>query len=201
MCPDSPTRLERKRSRIVQAAHQLFVKQGYHGTSMRQIAHKSGMALGSLYNHFDGKEDVFHAVFMQYHPYHEVMPALMNARGGTVEELVRDAANRMVTALGSRPDWLNLMFIEIVEFKSAHTSQLFNQIFPDGLQIVQDFSHLGEGKLRDVPPAILVRSFLGLFFSYYITEIILGNNAPPEFNTNALDYMVDIYLHGILERE
>ena len=31
-----------------------------------------------------------------------------------------------------------------------------------------------DGKTRDIPPFILARAFLGMFFSYYITEILMG---------------------------
>ena len=52
----SPSRGERTRAEIIQAAHDLFIQQGYHGTSMRQIAGQAGIALGGLYNHFESKE-------------------------------------------------------------------------------------------------------------------------------------------------
>ena len=81
---------EHTRTEIIRAAHNLFIKQGYHGTSMRQIASQADIALGGLYNHFEGKEDVFRAVFLEYHPYHEVVPALLAAKGETVEQFVRN---------------------------------------------------------------------------------------------------------------
>ena len=65
---------EQTRQAIIQAAHDLFLQQGYHGTSMRQIARNAEIALGGLYNHFASKEEVFEAVFLEYHPYHEVIP-------------------------------------------------------------------------------------------------------------------------------
>jgi hypothetical protein len=40
-----------------------------------------------------------------------------------------------------------------------------------------------------------------MFFSYYITEIIVAPVMPPELQANALDHFVDIFLHGILSRE
>ncbi len=54
---------EQTRGEIIRAAHKLFVQQGYHGTSMRQIAKQAGIALGGLYNHFDSKQEVFQAEF------------------------------------------------------------------------------------------------------------------------------------------
>ena len=81
-----------RRDQIIQVARQLFVQQGYHGTSMRQIARQAGIALGGVYNHFSSKEDVFKAVFLENHPYHQVLPALLEAQGESIEELVANAS-------------------------------------------------------------------------------------------------------------
>ena len=89
-------RREHTRTTILQAAHDLFIKQGYHGTSMRQIATTAQIALGGLYNHFASKEKVFEAVFLTFHPYHEVLPLISAAKGTNLEQLVQDAIRRMV---------------------------------------------------------------------------------------------------------
>jgi AcrR family transcriptional regulator len=200
MPQETPTRGQRTRNAIIRAAHRLFVKQGYHGTSMRQIAKQADIALGGIYNHFAGKENIFHAVFLEYHPYHEVLPALEAAQGESVEEFVRDAASQMLNALKRRPDFLNLMFIEIVEFESVHVHELFANIMPRGVKIVQSILSK-EGQIRPIPPVMIMRNFIGLFFSYHITEVILGPEAPPEFQENAMQHAVDIYLYGILSRD
>jgi AcrR family transcriptional regulator len=106
MTSDTPSRGEQTRSSILQAAHDLFVEQGYHGTSMRQVASRAGVALGGLYNHFPSKEAVFEAVFITYHPYHQVLPYIQQAQGATFEAVVHDAAARMVEVARGRPDFL-----------------------------------------------------------------------------------------------
>ena len=88
------TKGEVTRGEIMGAAHELFLKQGYHGTSMRQIAGATGITLGAIYNYFSSKEEIFKAVFLERHPYHDVLPALMKAEGPTPEEWVRDAAGK-----------------------------------------------------------------------------------------------------------
>jgi AcrR family transcriptional regulator len=198
MTVSSPTRGEQTRSDILQAAHDLFTRQGYHGTSMRQIAQQAGLALGGLYNHFSSKEQVFEAVFLAFHPYHQVLPLIAAAQGTNLEELVQDAIRRMVQAVQGHPDFMNLMFIELVEFKSAHARQLFTTLFPQGMQILQHLVGSYPEQIRPIPSPILVRTFLGLFFGYYLTETALAPAAPPEFRANAMQYFVDIYLHGIL---
>jgi len=194
----SPTRGEQTRSDILQAAHDLFIKQGYHGTSMRQIAQRASLALGGLYNHFSSKEQVFEAVFLAFHPYHEVLPLIAAATGANLEQLVQNAIERMVQAVEGRPDFMNLMFIEMVEFKSVHAQRLFADLFPHGMQILGNLVGSYPEQLRSIPSPMVVRTFMGLFFGYYLTETALAPGAPPEFRANAIQHFIDIYLHGIL---
>ena len=198
MTVSSPTRGEQTRTAILLAAHDLFIEQGYHGTSMRQIAQHAKLALGGLYNHFSSKEQVFEAVFITFHPYHEVLPLIAAAQGNNLEELVHDAIRRMVQAVEGRPDFMNLMFIELVEFKSAHAQQLFANLFPQGMQILQHLAGSFPDQIRPLPSPMVIRTFLGLFFGYYLTETALAPAASPEFRENAMQSFVDIYLHGIL---
>jgi len=200
MAEESTTKGERTRAEIVQAAHRLFIEQGYHGTSMRQIADRAGLALGGIYNHFAGKEDIFASVLLEYHPFQEILPALMAAQGETIEQFVRSAATRMLDALGKRPDFLNLIFIELVEFQGQHLSWLLESLQPKLLESARRFAQI-PGVLRPIPAPIMIRAFVGLFFSYFITELLIGDRFLPELQANALEYFVDIYLHGILGRD
>ncbi len=191
---------ERTRQAIVDAAYSLVIEQGYAATSMRQIAEKSGLALGSIYNHFSSKEKVFRAIIEERHPFLEIVPLLNSVQGGTIEEFVRNAARTLIDQLGHHPDFLNLMLTEIVEFKARHVPLLFKKFIPMVMPLAQHIQSM-DGDLREIPPFILVRAFLGMFFSYYITDILIGQAMPPEMRANALDNFVDIFLHGVLIKE
>jgi AcrR family transcriptional regulator len=53
---------EDTRTRILDASRELFVEQGYAGTSVRDIADRMGMTKGSLYYHFASKEELLLAL-------------------------------------------------------------------------------------------------------------------------------------------
>ena len=198
MSEDSTPRGERTRSEILQAALGLFTEHGYHGTSMRQIAQEAGIALGGIYNHFSGKEEIFKTVFIELHPFWETLPLMNAAQGDTIEEFVCDAARRMIDELGERPDFLNLMFIELVEFNGEHIPEFFEIFFPQFREFSQRFLAKSQ-KIRDIPLLMVTRVFIGLFLSYVITDLFIGKRLPAEGRENALDYFVEIYLHGILK--
>jgi len=48
--------------RIREVATALFYERGYHGTTMREIAGGAGMKAASLYNHYPGKQQLFHRI-------------------------------------------------------------------------------------------------------------------------------------------
>jgi AcrR family transcriptional regulator len=195
---EGETKGERTRARVVQAARELFVERGYHGTSMRQVADAAGLALGGIYNHFSGKEDIFVAVMLAHNPYDDIMGALEAAQGERVEDLVRDAAAGMLAALGSRPDGLHLLFIEIVEFGGQHLPRLFEKVAPGMMGFAQRLMTMGG--LRPIPLFTMIRAFVGFFFAYFITDWLIGGHFPSEMKEDAFDDFVDIYLHGVLRR-
>uniref|UniRef100_A0A7C1JKM2 TetR/AcrR family transcriptional regulator n=1 Tax=Caldilinea aerophila TaxID=133453 RepID=A0A7C1JKM2_9CHLR len=195
---DEPTRKgEQTQLRIVDAAYTLFMAQGYHGTSMRQIAQRAGLTLGGVYAHFVSKEEIWKAVLFERHPYHTILPVLRATEGETVEMFLRNAARRLVSELGKRNDLLHLMFIELVEFNGAHLPALYERIAPEIVPLFE-IVRSGKGRLRAIPPLVLARSFLGFFFSYYITEAMLPPSLLTLMGEDALDAFIDIYLYGVL---
>ena len=188
---------ERTRHAIEEAAYELFLEQGYSATSMRRIADRAGLALGGIYNHFSSKEEIFEAIILDKHPYKQILPVILSAPGRTLAEFVRNGAHALIGELGKRPDFIRLMFIEIVEFDSKHMPIFFEEIFPEFLPLVQRFQS-PEGELRPISPPLLLRAFMGMFFSFYMTELITEHMDIPEIHDNALDGFVEIFLHGIL---
>lgn len=56
---------DERRSQILLGAAELFVKHGYGGTSIRDIAQRTGLLPGSVYHYFPAKEDLFIAVHQE----------------------------------------------------------------------------------------------------------------------------------------
>jgi AcrR family transcriptional regulator len=188
------------RTHIVDTAYQLFVERGYSATSMRDIGQGAEVTVGAIYNHFQTKEEIWKEVLLTKHPYHEIFPLLLSAQGETVAEVVRASARAMVQELFKRPDLFNLLFIELVEFKGKHVPDVFEAIFPE-VAALQSIFKGKRGQMRSIPGPILLRSFVGLFFSYYITGMLMKDLPGVSIDEASLDRFVDLYLYGILEDE
>jgi AcrR family transcriptional regulator len=196
---DAPSKGEVTRSVIEDAAMELFIKNGYHATSMRQIAEQSGLALGGIYNHFKSKEEIFEAIVVDKHPYKKIMPLILEAQGETAEEFLRNAALISLNEIKKEPDFINLMFIELVEFRGQHGQSIVFEVAPKVLPIFEKLVKARK-ELRVTNPAVLARSFFGLVVSYMVTEIILGDSYFRKLlSPNPMEAYVDIFLHGVLK--
>jgi AcrR family transcriptional regulator len=199
MTDQKATPRESTRERLIQAAYQEFVQNGYHGTSMRQIAARAGLAVGGIYNHFDSKDILFAAVLDQYHPYHVLVPALEKAQGESLEAFVRHAARLIEQALvDGGESILPIMFIELLEFQGRHLKDLAERIFPIFASFLQGFAARSHG-LRDLPLPTVQRAFISLMMGYFFTGYILRDS--PLATADAPDDLqgaVDIFLYGIV---
>lgn len=54
------------RERLIEAAQRLFVKHGFGGASIRDIAEEAGYSQGAFYSNFSGKEDVLLEILSRY---------------------------------------------------------------------------------------------------------------------------------------
>ncbi len=196
---DSLTKGETTRLAIEDAAIQLFMEQGYHATSMRQIAERAGLALGGIYNHFASKDELFESIIVDKHPYKRILPLVMETPGDTAEEFLRNAFKVTVTELGKNPIYMKLMMIEMVEFNGRHGAAMLKEIAPKVLPAFEQMLKLRKG-LRINNPAMFLRSFFGMIISYFLTEMITANSVISKFMPkNAADVYIDIYLHGVLK--
>jgi AcrR family transcriptional regulator len=200
MPKSSRVKSEETRASIVEAAYQVFMEGGYHGASMRDVSRRAGLTVGAIYNHFATKEELWVAVLSVKHPYHEILPSIVQAEGETISDMARSAADRLVQGLLKRPDLFNLLFTEVVEFKGKHVPILFEQIFPEVLKLRDTFQNK-QGKLRDFPTATILRSFVGLFVSYYITGILFNQLGGIAVESKSLNQFVDLYLYGIMAED
>ena len=92
---------------MVEAAEQLLVEVGYAASSTNAIASRAGVSIGSLYQYFSGKEDVFRAVVRRHRE--EVKPVVASALARMTEpdtdwiEVVLDLLRSMARVNANNP--------------------------------------------------------------------------------------------------
>ena len=188
-------------NQILNSAYNLFTQQGYHATSMRQIAQDANIALGGIYNHFPNKGEIFRQVLFAFHPYHDVLPALEAAPYNSMEDFIQQGIAKAIQALDQRPGFLNLMFIEIVEFKAENMAELFQMLLPRATKIAEAFAVDHHEQIKPIPPLVIVRAIISFIFGFYITDAIVSPFTTSINRQSALHHLIDIFCYGVLTHE
>lgn len=191
-------RSKRTRESILQAACGLFLRQGYHGTSMRQVAHEAGVTPAAIYNHFESKEALFTALLLARLPQRALARALAQARGRGADELVHDALHKMGEAMADQYDNLRLVFIELLEFQGRHAAEAAVEILPEAFEFATRLQQ-ADRRLRALDPSIITRAFLGLFMSHAIALAFFRQIPSLGLRPGDLDALGDIFLYGVLD--
>lgn len=92
-----PSRIERQaqtRAALIDAAGRVFASKGYQAASVEEIAEEAGFSHGAVYSNFDGKEELFLAVFEQYMAKRVQELADATAAEGSLAERGRAAADQ-----------------------------------------------------------------------------------------------------------
>lgn len=205
--PAATTRGEQTRQAILQAAEQLFLTQGYNGTSMRQIARRAGgIAVGGIYNHFAGKEEIFRALVETRSPYPEVLKTLKSFTGDDGSQLLQEAFVTLQSIMQDHINFIALAMIDFQEFDGGTVRKLANDLIP----AVVRFGHevRDAGGLRDnLDEFGIFRAFISMLLGYTITQVFAykGSRAmidgiPEDDGTGARALMLDVFLHGVVDQ-
>jgi TetR/AcrR family transcriptional repressor of mexJK operon len=183
---DTAPRSARKRRAIVDAATTVFLRKGYLGTSMDEIAALAGVSKQTVYKHFADKERLFSEIVRS--TVDEVAEGVFGevARledSGDVEADLRDLARRQLTAV-MQPRLLQLRRLVIGE--SARFPELGRTFYERGpartvATLAAAFERLAErGALNLDNPRLAAAHFNWLIMSAPLNEaMLLGRDEPP----------------------
>lgn len=76
------------RGRIIQAAWQLFYRQGYDDTTVEEIIEASGTSRGSFYHYFEGKDALLSSVSYLFDEKYEELMASMDPAVNSFDQLM-----------------------------------------------------------------------------------------------------------------
>jgi AcrR family transcriptional regulator len=98
-------RQQQTRAELVAAAQRVFLRDGFHGASLTQIAEDAGYTFGAVYSNFQNKDDLFLAVLDAENrrrvPLH--VDFLLDAR--SLEEGLRASAREYAQYAQEHPNW------------------------------------------------------------------------------------------------
>ena len=198
---------ERSRVAILDAALRLFSKQGYRGTSIRDIAEDAGVSTGNVYHHFADKESLFRTLLDQYwtaidspdFPFNKALAA-----GAFPHDLVALALAAEESVKVYRQH-VALIYVDVVEFDGTHIRKFYSEMsgrFASFLARSFPPGSLEERLAPGVDSTTAVMLASRIFLQYFAVEILFG--VPDQMGKGrdaVIGEIADILAHGMLRPE
>jgi len=108
----NPDLVQRRRRQIVDAAVKLFIQNGFHKTTTRQIASAAGFSIGSLYEYVASKDDVLYLVCDAIHEEVEQGVAAALSRNTTDIAALKEVIMEYIIVCDRMKDHLLLIYQE-----------------------------------------------------------------------------------------
>lgn len=170
--------IERNLRKIEAAAQRLFTRQGYHGTSVREIADAAGISTGNIYNYYRTKEELFSRVVRGYETRMEKLrrKALMPITDTFDPRQLRRLAKTVREIVYDNPDYWRLMYIDVIEFGSRHFAPTFRSLASNMRTRLGDRLQIGprRGGWRGIDPALAFTAIYLQIFTYFLVEKLFG---------------------------
>ena len=200
----SSAAIEKRKEMIEDAARELFIKQGFHRTSMRDIAKGAEVSLGNLYNYYATKDAIFESLI---NGYVTVIDDKLRSIFSEIDEpLEPENLRRLGELVGKlvneHSDFWLLMYIDVLEFENRHFRKMFENIaqklrrrFANSFDDLKRKNVLHDG----VDPAIGFTAAYMQFFNYFIVEKLFGGNMHFGISDEqVIERLTDIYSRGLL---
>jgi AcrR family transcriptional regulator len=155
--------------RIVAAASTLFARQGYHGTSTREIARTAGVSENTLFRHFDNKEDLFWSALrsqsVELKPRWEQIAGIRSNESPTV--VLPEILGFLANFLRDKPDVFRLFAVAFVEMQKDADAVCFSLLAPYFAELSRYLeANICKGHVLEVDATLLAASFMALVLIY-----------------------------------
>lgn len=195
---------EQRRAQILRAATDLFARQGFNGTTTREIAEHVGVKETILFRLFPSKRDLYWAVIDE--------KCRERQSGRMLEDLLASEPDerKIFTALATgilERNTQDMTLTRLLLFSGLEEHELSERFFET--YITQYFATLAsyirrrirDGGFRDVDPLLAARGFLGMIFNYVLTQELFGARRFQKFDIAEVgETLTDIWLSGMLKR-
>jgi len=178
-----PVKNSLRTNKILDAAAQLFARQGYHATTTREIAELAAVSENTLFRHFKDKEDIFcsalrssaSSLTRRWQLPHEPKAgeSLDSALPKFLAELA-DTTNR-------RPETFRLIAIAFLELHGKGENLCRDLVSPLLSEITEFLANgVKRGEVLDVDPALLAASLMAMILIQPQLSKLVGTNDPTE---------------------
>jgi len=187
--------------RLVEAAAQLFARNGFKATTTREIAQLAELNEVTLFRYFPRKADLFLAALESHLSRIKMSRDLQISLAGDdgPEVVVPKVVRLLVNVLTSQAELQLLLYVATIELSEA------NEMIREHLGPIFDLlcgyfkRSMALGNIKDIEPSVAVFSLVGIVAAHYsLSEIFAVERLPRLDVERAITTYVDTCLNGIL---
>ena len=190
-----------RRLQIMEAAKELFARQGFEGTTTRQIAERARVNEAIIFRHFPSKEDLYWAIIDRESELAGWQPALRRqlSSGASDREILAGIAEDILVRRAKDGSLSRLLLFSALEnqrrshrFFQTHVVEYYEAIAKYICKRIED------GAFRTVNPMLAARGFVGMVVYHSLIQEIYGARHYQDFDVKEVsETLTDIWLGGM----
>jgi AcrR family transcriptional regulator len=191
--------IDETKERILQAAMQVFVENGYAGATTRAIAAAAGVNEVTLFRRFGNKQRLFEAVLERYSALPNFASVIQSELTGDYRQDMLTLGGHLMRVFGERQEALHLALCEASRFPEmrgplVEMPRRLRQMFAAYFQ-----SQIDAGQIRDLNAEAMAQAFIGIFFSYHMLQTIFADPIADDLSQEELvTQFVNIFIDGTI---
>jgi AcrR family transcriptional regulator len=188
--------------KILQAAQKLFARNGYDGTTTKELAEKAGIAEGTLFRHFTNKKAILVEVATQ--GWIDILTDLLTELSEMASyEAISHVMYKRMLRLGDNYDMMRVCFME-VQLHQDLRDRIQAEVVDKMTSVAEAFfqTAMERGVYRKMNPRVIAQVFLGMFVvAGFSHETIAQPGASHQEMKEMAEGLADIFLNGVLAKK
>lgn len=180
--------------RILEGATHLFVTQGYHRISMREIAEAVGVSKAGLYYHFKDKEDLLLAILTAYLDHIERLLVGVQQAGGSTRSQVAGLMHAIFAQAPEQRAIIRLASQEMLQLSQearARFALMYHEKFIAQIEAILQRGMNG-AELRPMDVHLATWILLGMMYPFFYPAHERALGAPAA----AIELMIEVFFDG-----
>jgi AcrR family transcriptional regulator len=203
MATTSPVRVPARdrRLQIMEAAKELFARQGLEGTTTRQIAQRARVNEAIIFRHFPSKEDLYWAIIDHQCEEGGWQQALRRrlTSGGSDREVFSGIAEEILLRRTRDSSLSRLLLFSALE-NQRRSQRFFQTHVVAYYELIAEYirGRIEAGAFRAVNPLLAARGFVGMVVYHSLIQEIYGGKRYQDFDVQEVsETLTDIWLGGM----
>src|SRR5438105_2619903 len=192
-----------RREQILNVATRLFARQGFQGTTTKQISERAKVNEAIIFRHFSSKDELYWAVIERKINSAAPSERLRERLDPSMEdsEVFSRVAAEILDRRAKDQTLSRLLLFSVLE--NHRLSHRFLRTYAAGYyDLLAEFirQRIAAGCFRDVDPLLAARGFLGMVIYHSWVQELFGGKRSQKFDVQQVSRtLADIWLEGMLQ--